>query len=219
MRVSLLVLLASVISTVPARAETTWRVAPGRSSINFKVAHLVFFEVEGRFRTFEGTVQTSGGGLSDRRIEAKIQAGSIYTGNQDRDEHLIGEEFFDARKFPEIVFKSNTVSKVAGEDTYIIDGELTIKGITRAIALTTKFEGRKSLSDGSECLNFAASGLLNRFDYGLTWNERAEGGGAIVGEMVEIELKIALLAETGFEEEIVGGQGREGKARGRAIRR
>ncbi len=194
LRIVLLALLALVISAFQTRAETTWRVAPGRSSINFKVAHLIVFEVEGRFRKFEGTVQAPRGDLSDARIELKIQAGSIYTGNQDRDKHLVGEEFFDASKFPEIAFRSNTVSKLAGENNYRINGDLTIKGITRTIDLAAKFKGRKLLSDGSECVDFVANGVLSRFDYGLKWNELTEAGGAIVGEIVEIKLKISLLA-------------------------
>ena len=204
MRSFLLALLAFVISTFQARAETTWRVAPGRSSINFKVSHFIFFDVEGRFRRFEGKVQTSRGDFADARIEAKIQAGSIYTGNLDRDKDLVGEEFFDASKFPKIAFKSNTVSKAPGENTYRINGDLTIKGITKPIVLTAKFEGRKILSDGSTRVDFTANGLLNRFDYGLKWNEFTEAGGAIVGEIVEINLKIALLAEFGAAVNVFG---------------
>lgn len=214
MRSCFLALLVFVISTFQARAETKWRIAPGRSSINFKVAHLIFFDVKGRFRKFEGTVQTPGGDFSDARIEAKIQAGSIYTGNQDRDKHLVGEEFFDASKFPEIAFKSNTVSKSAGEKNYRINGDLTIKGITRTIDLTAKFEGRRLLSDGIECVDFIANGLLNRFDYGLKWNELTDAGSAIVGETVEIRLKIALLAEFGVAEGMSGRMGQEKLSRG-----
>ena len=191
-QVLLLVLLAIPCQALEVQAETMWQVAPGRSTIDFKVAHLLFLKVGGRFREFEGTVQTRQADLTQATIRVTIQAASIYTGNQDRDEHLLAEEFFHASRFPQITFESQEIARSAEGDTYKIAGNLTIRGITKPIDLVARLEGRKTLPDGTDCIHFTASGLLNRFDYGLKWNELAETGGALVGELVEIGLKVVL---------------------------
>ena len=194
MRKCILFLLALVIWIPQASAQTAWQVAPGRSSINFKVKHLVLFHVKGKFRKFEGKVVTPDENFANAHIEATIRVNSIYTGNRDRDRHLLGEDFFCADEFPEIIFKSKSTVKT-GENTYKITGDLTIRGITKPIELKAKYGGQKKLSSGQARVDFKATGSLNRFDYGLRWNEVMETGKAVVGKTVEITLKIALLKE------------------------
>jgi len=177
---------------------TTWSIAPGRSSIKFKVQHLLLFEVEGKFKKFYGKVITQNQDFSIVRIESHIAVNSIYTGNRDRDAHLLEEEFFFVDQFPEISFKSNSITKT-GEQTFKVKGDLTIRGVTKPIELVVECGGKKVISNGAICADFTASGMLNRFDYGLKWNSFTEAGGALVGEMVEIILKVRLVKE-GFNQ-------------------
>ena len=173
---------------------TTWSIVPGRSSIKFKVQHLLLFEVEGKFKNVYGKVITQNKDFSIVRIESHIPVNSIYTGNQDRDAHLLEEDFFYVDQFPEISFKSYSITKT-GKQTFKIKGHLTIRGVTKPIELEAECSGKKVISNGMICANFTASGMLSRFDYGLKWNSFTEAGGALVGEMVEIILKIRLVKE------------------------
>jgi polyisoprenoid-binding protein YceI len=192
MRKCILVLLILGIWTLQAPAQTIWQIAPGRSSVKFKIKHLFLFHVEGKFRKFEGKVVTPDEGFANAQIEATIQAKSIYTGIRDRDRDLLGEDFFYVSEFQKILFKSKSTVKT-GENNYKIIGDLTIRGITKPIELMAEFIGQKELSSGESRVDFNATGSLNRLDYGLRWNVLMETGKAIVGETVEIMLSIALL--------------------------
>ena len=173
---------------------TTWSIASGRSSIKFKVQHLLLFEVEGRFKRFYGKVITKNQDFSIVQIESYIPVKSIYTGNEDRDAHLQQEDFFYGDEFPEISFKSNSIT-TTGEKTFKIKGYLTMRGVTKPIELEAEYGGQKVISNGDTCADFTVSGVLNRSDYGLKWNSLTEAGGALVGETVEITLKVRLVKE------------------------
>lgn len=186
----IIVLGASVCS-----AETTWQLAPGRSKLGFKVKHMVFLDVEGRFKEFQGRVITPGEDLSQAQMHVIISADSVYTGISDRDRHLVSKEFFNTEKYPDITFTSREVIKMDDPDgeCYKIIGDLTMRGVTRPIVLMAKCQSMKKLPNGQTRLDLIATGTLNRFDYQLQWNEMLETGKAIVGETVDLELKIALL--------------------------
>ena len=188
----LLIVFLLGICTFESPAQTTWRVAPGRSSIQFTVKHLVLLDVEGKFRKFEGTVVTQDESFMNARIDATIYVESIYTGNQDRDKDLLGEDFFSAEKFPTISFTSRSVTKT-GNDSYKITGNLTIRDVTKSIELVARYIDRKELSTREERMDISVTGSLNRFDYGLRWNALTETGSVIVGETVDLRLNIALL--------------------------
>ena len=192
MKNAVLTLLVLGIGTLQDSAETIWHIAQGRSSVNFIASHLIFLRVEGRFKKFEGKVVIRDKDFANAKIDVKIQVSSIYTGNRDRDTNLLGEDFFYAKKFPEIIFKGKSLVKT-NENTYKIIGELTMRGITRPIILTAKYESQKKLSNGKRRVDLTATGLLNRFDYGLKWNEIMEGGKAVVGKIIEITLNVVLL--------------------------
>ena len=187
-----LIVLSACIFQVSA--QTTWHLAPGRSSVHFEIDHLLFFKVEGRFKKFEGTVVTQGEDFATAEIEGKIQANSVYTGNQDRDKDLAGEDFFYTSKFPEILFKSKSVVKT-GDNTYDFNGDLSIRGVTKPIVLKAKYKSKEKLSNGKTRVNLSVTGSLNRYDYGLKWNEIIESGKAIVGDEVDIKMNIALLKD------------------------
>ncbi|MBZ0165565.1 MAG: YceI family protein [Candidatus Omnitrophica bacterium] len=194
MRISLLLLMTVLLNVPNVFADTTWQVAPGRTQIGFNVKHLVFMDVKGKFKDFEGSVISTDDSLKDASMAVRIDARSIYTGIADRDNHLIGEDFFFTEKYPEIVFKSTAVEPIAGDaERYKITGDLTIRGVTRQIVLTAECTAKKSLANGRTRIDLKAVGQVNRFEYGLHWNELVEAGKAIVGEKVDLTLKIALL--------------------------
>ena len=144
----MLCLLMTVLWAWPVSAQTIWQVAPGRSTIGFKVRYLLLFEVEGKFKKFEGIVVTQGDDFSDARIEVTIPVNSIYTGNRDRDQNLLGEAFFHADRFPTILFKSTTIVKTDAH-TYTIHGDLTMRGVTKSIEMKVKYKDSRTLSGGS----------------------------------------------------------------------
>lgn len=194
MKKYVLTLLVFGACIIQVYAQTTWHVAPGRSSVHFEIDHLLFFKVEGRFKKFEGTVVTQGEDFATAKIDAKIQANSIYTGNQDRDKDLIGEDFFYTSKFPEILFKSKSSVKTS-ENTYDFKGDLTMRGVTKPIVLKAKYKSQQKLPNGKTRVDLSVTGSLNRLDYGLKWNEIIESGKAIVGDEVDIKMNIALLKD------------------------
>ena len=195
MRGSWLILLCCVVSTGPAVAQTTWQVASGPSSVTFKVQHLLFSQIEGAFKNYRGHVITPNADFSDALIEAVIPVNSIYTGHRARDSDLLGEDFFDAAHYPEIRFKSNAFEKT-GEHTYKIIGALTIRGVTRTIELLARCTDPRSISGGRTRVDFTAHGSINRYDYGLRWNEIVGADQLLMGKTVEITLNIALIKES-----------------------
>ena len=174
----------------PAASASTWQVARGPSAVGFRVSHLIFTEVEGRFTRFAGTVELPGDDLESARVEAEIQAASIRTGHKDRDEHLKSDEFLAAEEFPSLRFVSREVRRT-GAESYEIVGDLTIRDVTREIVLAATSMGRRDTPSGAR-LDFEASGTLDRGDYGLRWNKLWDGR-ALLGDEIEIRLKICLV--------------------------
>jgi len=181
--------------SVDASAQTTWRIDYDRSSVTFKVKHMLIHHVTGKFREFTANILTPNGEFDHARVEAIIQVNSIDTGRPQRDEHLKQEDFFHATAYPQIIFKSTAVTKI-DEKTYKLAGDLTMRGVKRPIELAatctpSKFKDR---------VRFIATGSLNRFDYGLRFNEvdflKTLGKAApIVGDSVQIRLDIELIQE------------------------
>lgn len=195
MKRGIFVLIMLLLGTSVCSAETTWQLAPGRSKLGFKVKHMVFMDVEGRFKRFEGRVVAPGEDLNEAKMHVIIAADSVYTGIGDRDRHLVGEDFFNTAKYPEITFISREVIKTndPNGECYKIIGDLTMRGVTKPVVLMAKCQSLKKLPNGKTRLDLLATGSINRFDYQLQWNEMLETGKAIVGEKVDLELKIALM--------------------------
>ena len=176
---------------VEAVAEQVWEIAPGPSSVDFKIRHFLY-TVEGSFGKFEGRVETSGIELEGAHIEAAIELDSVHTGHEDRDRELLGPTFFWVEQHPVMRFESTRVT-LREDGAYDMLGELTLRGVTRPIELEVTFDGKRTITGGRERADFVATGSLNRFDYGLKWNERLDTGQVLLGETVEIHLDIALI--------------------------
>ena len=186
---------AALVRPHTAQAEVVWKLAPARSSIQFTVSHFVLMEVTGKFRASEAVVVTpSLEDFSNAKVQATIPISSIYTGNSDRDTHLKKEEFFFVDKYPAMVFQSTKVVK-RKDGNYEMYGELTIRGVTRPITFQVEHVAHKLSNSGKARSKFKAVGKLNRYDYGLKWNDLTEAGAMVVGEEVEIEMDVALVQE------------------------
>ena len=185
-------LIAAVLGLfIPSVAHATqiFEIDASHASIGFTIDHLVISKVRGDFRDFTGTiVMDDDGSLQD--ASSTINVSSLDTGIENRDNHLRGADFFDVGTYPQINFKGKNV-KQAGNKNVLI-GELTMHGVTREIALPFMIKGPIQGLGGETRIGFQANTIINRKDYGLTWNKAMETGGLVVGE--EVELLISLEA-------------------------
>ncbi len=177
--------LSFFLLTLGSNAQSSWNLDPAHSSVEFEVPHLMISTVTGRFKSFEGSL-TTGEKLNNARLSGRIDVSSIDTENKDRDSHLLGKDFFNYKEFPYIEFNTTSINEI-GNGKYILYGELKINGIKRPIQLETIYKGEIAMS-GRRRLALTADTAINRFDYGLRWNNLLETGTAMVGEEVKIKL-------------------------------
>ncbi len=183
-------LLTLLLLPFYGNAQTTWIIDPSHSTVEFEVSHLTVSSVTGYFTSFSGLIESKNDNdFIDSKITATIQVASLTTNNLERDKHLKEDDFFNASKFPEIHFKSTDFKK-NGNGNYILSGLLTIRDVTKPIDLQVDFGGVVALDDKKRA-GFNATGSINRFDFGLKWDDVLDSGGLIVGEKVNIILKIA----------------------------
>jgi polyisoprenoid-binding protein YceI len=166
-----------------------WNLDTVHSGINFTVRHMVVSKVRGRFGKFSGNVALDEADLTRSVVEATIDASSIDTGTAQRDDHLRSADFFDVEHFPQLRFRSTRIEKLGG-DRYRLTGDLTIRDVTRSIALEAEYGGRGKDPWGNARVGFTAKGSLNRQDFGLKWNQALETGGVLVSDRVDIELEV-----------------------------
>ena len=185
---SLLLLVAVCASLSSTRAEEVYKLDPVHSAINFKVRHF-FSYVTGSFTKFEGTIKVDQDHPEKSSVTAKIDAASVNTKNDKRDEDLRGPDFFDVAKYPTITFKSKSV-KQTGADAGDIVGDLTMHGVTKEITLHAKFLGKGKGMGGKSISGWQVTPEpIKRSEYGLTWSKVVEGT-AVVGEEVTISIDI-----------------------------
>jgi polyisoprenoid-binding protein YceI len=188
-------LLALAIFVWPSAASAqnaTWTIDSGHSAASFSVRHMVVANVRGEFAGPVGTVTFDPKNLSTLQVDATIDARTINTRNADRDKDLRSDLFFDVAKYPRITFKSRSVA-VAGPGKLNVAGDLTIRGVTKAVTLGV--EGPTAeIKDiwGSQRIGATATTTIDRRDFGLVYNRMLEGGGAVVGDQVSISLEIEL---------------------------
>lgn len=165
-----------------------YKIDTAHSSIGFKIRHF-FSKVPGEFKQFEGNLVVNWDDMTKSRVEATIQTASIDTNNDKRDAHLRNEDFFDAAKHATITFKS-TAWKQVDKDTYDISGDFTLRGVTKPVTLRTKFTGQGPDGGGGHRTGWEATTTIDRTAYGVSWNKAIEGGGAVLGNEVDISLNV-----------------------------
>ncbi|MEE2522196.1 YceI family protein [Pseudarthrobacter sp. J75] len=169
----------------------TWVLDNSHSEIGFTVRHAGISKVRGQFKEAEATLDLAPN-VTDSAINATIKTASFDSGDVNRDGHVRGEDFFDVEKFPEISFVSTGL--VDNGDGYELNGDLTIKGVTRPVTLETEFNGVAVDPFGATRAGVTAQTTISRKDFGLTWNAVLETGGLLVSDKVGINLELAFIA-------------------------
>lgn len=179
--------LAGALTTVPVAADTaTFNIDKGHSELTFRIRHIMS-RVSGTFTDWKGTISGDPVAWSSGSTEIVIQTTSIDTRLEKRDTHLRSADFFDAANFPQITFKSTSVTVTGNEVT--LTGDLTIRGVTKPVVLAGEYLG--TTGDGAkQRVGFHVTGKINRMDYGVAWNRNLETGGVLLGDDVELDISI-----------------------------
>ncbi|MEO8815591.1 MAG: YceI family protein [Mycobacterium sp.] len=167
-----------------------WTIDPAHSSINFSVRHLMVSRVRGTLGAFSGEIAVASDGTPS--VTAEVAVGSVSTGNDHRDTHLKSAEFFDVEQHPTATFASTGVWP-DGADGYLLEGDFTLKGVTKPIGLALAFNGMSSGMGHGPVAGFEASVTLNRKDFGIDINMPLETGGVVLGDKVTVTLDIEAL--------------------------
>jgi|tagenome__1003787_1003787.scaffolds.fasta_scaffold20953899_2 polyisoprenoid-binding protein YceI len=181
--------MSTDINTVsPAIAQGTWNVDPSHSSVEFQVKHMGLATVKGFFNEFEGKLEVA----EDGTISASgtVDAASLSTRSEQRDEHLRSADFFDVEKYPKLSFESKSIEQL-DEETYRITGDLTIHGTTREVVFEGVTQGVDQDPWGNTRVGLEVVGQIERSDFGLSWNQALESGGVLVGKKVKILLDLS----------------------------
>jgi polyisoprenoid-binding protein YceI len=174
--------------TTELQKRTVYALDTAHTTVEFVVRHLMITKVRGRFTAFDGSVELEAGSELPAAIRASVDARSIDTREEQRDTHLRSADFLDSDVFPTLTFESTRIDGTP--DEFIVDGKLTIHGVTRDVSLKGSFEGRATDPWGGERVGYSAHTTINRKDFGLTWNAALETGGVVVGDEVRIELNV-----------------------------
>ncbi len=167
----------------------TWKLDTAHSAVEFSVRHMMVSTVKGNFKEFSVDLNLDPEDLVKSSAKAVIQAASIDTREAARNGHLTSADFFEVEKYPEITYQSRSV-KALGGDRYQVEGDLTVKDVTRPVALEVAFLGVQTSPQGTKVAGFEASTKISRKDFGLNWNVALETGGVLVGDEIKISLDI-----------------------------
>jgi polyisoprenoid-binding protein YceI len=168
-------------------AAGTWDIDPVHSEVGFSVRHMMVSKVRGRFGRFTGQIVT-GEDLVDSSVTATIELDSVDTGNAQRDEHVRSGDFLDVAVYPTMTYRSTAVSPDGAD--YLVDGELTLHGVTRPVTLRLEALGSGPDAYGGTRAGFSATASINRRDFGIDITLPLDGGGLVVADKVDIQLEI-----------------------------
>jgi polyisoprenoid-binding protein YceI len=185
------------MTEIPGYVAGTWDIDGVHSEVAFTVKHMMVSKVRGRFDKFEGKIVT-GATPADSSVTATIDASSINTNNEQRDGHIRSGDFFEVEKHPNWTFTSTAVRDVKPEG-FLLDGDLTIKGVTKPVTFEAELNGVGPDAYGGTRIGFSAQTTVNRGDFGVNFNGPIPGapGGVILGEKVTINLEIEGVLQQG----------------------
>lgn len=167
----------------------SWSIDTVHSHVGFSVKHMMIATVRGQFKSYSGTFRLDPKEFTRSSFEGEVDVASIDTGNADRDNHLRTNDFFDAPSHPKITFKSTGI-EAKGEGEYTVHGDLTIRDVTKPVALDVEFHGTSKNPYGKTVAGLSARGTINRKDFGVNFNALLETGGVAVSEKVKLELDV-----------------------------
>jgi polyisoprenoid-binding protein YceI len=184
---------AQIANRAPAAPQVaSWRIDTSHSELSFRIRHLVS-RVRGSFNEWSGTIVADPGNLAGGSVQVAIRTASIDTRHERRDNHLRSADFFDAETHPEITFRSTRVE--GGGENLRVHGNLTMRGVTRPVVLEGRFLGTTRDAQGRERIGFEAETRVNRHDFGVSWNNLAEGGGVVLGDEVTISIVVGAVRQ------------------------
>jgi len=179
-------------TAIPGYVAGTWTIDPVHSEVGFSVRHMMVSKVRGRFTNFTGEIVTAEDPFKSSAT-AEIDLKSITTGQDQRDEHLRSADFFEVEKYPTMTYRSTSARFEDGN--YILDGELTLKGVTKSVPLVLELNGFGPDPYGGTRAGFTASGEINRRDFNVNFSAPMQNGGAVVADKITLHLEIeAVLA-------------------------
>jgi polyisoprenoid-binding protein YceI len=170
----------------------TYTVDTAHSRVGFVARHAMVTKVRGAFNEFDGKAVIDGANPANSSVEVTMQVASVDTRNAQRDGHLRTNDFLDAETYPTITFKSTDITFDGGRD-FEVTGELTIKDVTKSITIPLEFQGAATDPFGNERIGFEGSVVINRKDWGVSWNAALETGGVLVSEKIALEFEISAI--------------------------
>ena len=178
---------ASTATTIPGYVAGKWSIDPVHSEVGFSVRHMMVSKVRGRFTEFSGDIVT-GDRPEDSSVTAEISLSSINTGNEQRDAHIRSADFFEVETYPTMTYRSTGIRQDGGD--YVIDGELTLKGVTKSVPLTLELNGFGPDPFGGTRAGFTATGELSRSEFNVSFNAPMANGGVVVSDKITLHLEI-----------------------------
>ena len=178
---------ASSTATIPGLTAGTWVIDKSHSTVGFTVRHLMVSKVRGIFSEFEGSLDI-GENVLDSSVTATVDMSSVDTRDATRDAHLRSVDFFETDKFPTMSFRSFAIRQKG--DDFVVEGDLTLHGVTRQVSLALEFNGVTTDPWGGTRAGFSAHTEINRREYGIDISMPIEGGGVVVGDKVKVELEV-----------------------------
>ena len=172
---------------IPGYVAGTWAIDPVHSEVSFTVRHMMVSKVRGRFDKFEGTIVTGENPLAST-VTASVDLSSINTGQEQRDAHIQSADFFEVETYPTMTYKSTGVRVENGE--YILDGDLTLKGVTKSVPLHLELNGFGPDPYGGVRAGFTATGEINRRDFNVNFSAPMQNGGVVVADKITLHLEI-----------------------------
>lgn len=166
-------------------ANTVWNIDPTHSEIGFKVKHMMFTNVSGKFNDYTSTIINTEEGFESSEISFTAKVASIDTNNVDRDNHLRSGDFFEVEKYEDLSFTSTGIQKKSAND-YVITGMMTIKGVAKEVVFNAEYSGQMTDPWGNTKIALSLEGKINRKEFGLGWNTVLETGGVLVGEEIKL---------------------------------
>lgn len=173
--------------------NTKWNIDPTHSEIGFKVKHMMISNVRGSFASFRANAETNGEDFNSAKLNFEADINSIDTGVADRDAHLKSDDFFNAESYPTLKFESTGV-KLDDEDL-IIEGNMTIRDVTKPVTLKGEFGGIVTDPYGQTKAGFTLNGKIKRSEFGLRWNAVTEAGSIVVSDDIRIQNEIQFVKE------------------------
>ena len=188
--VALAAITAMVLTSQAIAAPEKYNIDKAHTRVNFAVTH-IFSKVPGGFNDFDGVIMFDEADPTKSVVDVTIKTTSIDTKNERRDNHLRSADFFEVEKFPDMTYKSRKVTSAGGK-RYKVEGDLTIKGITKPVTLDAEILGVGPFGKGGRKAGFSAAATINRKDFNILWNRALDTGGMLLGDDVWITLDVEL---------------------------